>query len=221
MALQQSEKNLMAILGIALFGVINFVGYSALEGKKQEQVERKKQLDLLLDEYDKYDVIRPIWEERRKFLSEKCPQPGFVSEEAAAVEIEAHLKACALSAGVAETSLIIKPTEMISTANYNQVALNVNASGSAMSIMKLVSLIQAANHSNVKDGSLKHGFYAIPNIQFEADRKDPTILKCAFILARWYSPDGLSGGSAGYDEANGIEVFANNNNNKLKLTAAK
>ena len=87
--------------------------------------------------------------------------------------------------------------------------------------MKFGSLLQAANQSNVKDGSLKHGFYAIPNIQFEADRKAPTILKCAFILARWYSPDGLSGSSAGYDEANGIEVFANNNNNKLKLTAAK
>ena len=219
MALQQSEKNLMVILGVALFGVINFVGYSAMEGKKQEQVERKKQLDLLLDEYDAYDLIRPIWEERRNFLFEKCPQPSFVSEEAAAVEIEAHLKACALSAGVAETSLIIKPTEMISTANYNQVALNVNASGSAMSIMKLVSLIQAANHSNEKDGSLKHGFYAIPNIQFEADRKDPTILKCAFILARWYSPDGLSESSASYDDVNGIEFFANNN--KLKLMAAK
>ena len=219
MALQQSEKNLMVILGVALFGVINFVGYSAMEGKKQEQVERKKQLDLLLDEYDAYDLIRPIWEERRNFLFEKCPQPSFVSEEAAAVEIEAHLKACALSAGVAETSLIIKPTEMISTANYNQVALNVNASGSAMSIMKLVSLIQAANHSNEKDGSLKHGFYAIPNIQFEADRKDPTILKCAFILARWYSPEGLSESSASYDDVNGIEFFANNN--KLKLMAAK
>ena len=221
MALQQSEKNLMAILGIALFGVINFVGYSALEGKKQEQVERKKQLDRQLGEYNAYDVIRPIWEERRKFLSEKCPQPSFVSEEAAAVEIEAHLKACALSAGVAETSLIIKPTEMISEIHYNQVALNVTADGSAMSIMKLVSLIQAANHSNVKDGSLKHGFYAIPNIQFEADRKDPTILKCAFILARWYSPDGLSESSASYDDVNGIEFFANNNNNKLKLMAAK
>ena len=110
---------------------------------------------------------------------------------------------------------------MISTANYNQVALNVNASGSAMSIMKLVSLIQAANHSNVKDGSLKHGFYAIPNIQFEADRKDPTILKCAFILARWYSPDGLYGSNSSHDDVNGIEFFANNNHNKLKLTAAK
>jgi len=218
MALQQSEKNLMVILGVALFGVINFVGYSAMEGKKQEQVERKKQLDLLLDEYDAYDLIRPIWEERRNFLFEKCPQPSFVSEEAAAVEIEAHLKACALSAGVAETSLIIKPTEMISTANYNQVALNVNASGSAMSIMKLVSLIQAANHSNEKDGSLKHGFYAIPNIQFEADRKDPNILKCAFILARWYSPGVLSESSASYD-VNGIEFFANNN--KVQLTPAK
>ena len=218
MALQQSEKNLMVILGVALFGVINFVGYSAMEGKKQEQVERKKQLDLLLDEYDAYDLIRPIWEERRNFLFEKCPQPSFVSEEAAAVEIEAHLKACALSAGVAETSLIIKPTEMISTANYNQVALNVNASGSAMSIMKLVSLIQAANHSNEKDGSLKHGFYAIPNIQFEADRKDPNILKCAFILARWYSPGVLSESSANYD-VNGIEFFANNN--KVQLAPAK
>ena len=220
MALQQSEKNLMMILGVALFAVINFVGYSTLQEKKAEEEERKNQLDLQLREYELLNQIRPDWEARRIFLFEKCPQPSFVSEEAAAVEIEAHLKACALSAGVPETSLIIKPTEMIATANYNQVALNVNASGSAMSIMKLVSLIQAANHSNVKDGTLKHGFYAIPNIQFEADRKDPAILKCAFILARWYSPEALIGSSASPNNDKKGDFYATIDK-KFKLTAAK
>ena len=220
MALQQSEKNLMMILGVALFAVINFVGYSTLQEKKAEEEERKNQLDLQLTEYELLNQIRPDWEARRIFLFEKCPQPSFVSEEAAAVEIEAHLKACALSAGVPETSLIIKPTEMIATANYNQVALNVNASGSAMSIMKLVSLIQAANHSNVKDGTLKHGFYAIPNIQFEADRKDPAILKCAFILARWYSPEAAIGSSASPNNNKEADSYATIDK-KFKLTAAK
>ena len=220
MALQQSEKNLMMILGVALFAVINFVGYSTLQEKKAEEEERKNQLDLQLTEYELLNQIRPDWEARRIFLFEKCPQPSFVSEEAAAVEIEAHLKACALSAGVPETSLIIKPTEMIATANYNQVALNVNASGSAMSIMKLVSLIQAANHSNVKDGTLKHGFYAIPNIQFEADRKDPAILKCAFILARWYSPEAAIGSSVSPNNNKEADFYATIDK-KFKLTAAK
>ncbi len=220
MALQQSEKNLMMILGVALFAVINFVGYSTLQEKKAEEEERKNQLDLQLTEYELLNQIRPDWEARRIFLFEKCPQPSFVSEEAAAVEIEAHLKACALSAGVPETSLIIKPTEMIATANYNQVALNVNASGSAMSIMKLVSLIQAANHSNVKDGTLKHGFYAIPNIQFEADRKDPAILKCAFILARWYSPEAAIGSSVSPNNNKEADSYATIDK-KFKLTAAK
>ena len=220
MALQQSEKNLMVILGVALFVVINFVGYSTLQEKKTAEEERKDQLDLQLKEYELLNQIRPDWEEKRSFLFDKCPQPSFISEEAAAVEIEAHLKACALSAGVPETSLIIKPTEMISTANYNQVALNVNASGSAMSIMKLVSLIQAANHSNVKDGTLKHGLYAIPNIQFEADRKDPAILKCAFILARWYSPEAVRVNSASLKDIKEGDIYANSKN-KFKLTAAK
>ena len=220
MALQQSEKNLMMILGVALFAVINFVGYSTLQEKKAEEEERKNQLDIQLTEYELLNQIRPDWEARRIFLFEKCPQPSFVSEEAAAVEIEAHLKACALSAGVTETSLIIKPTEMIATANYNQVALNVNASGSAMSIMKLVSLIQAANHSNVKDGTLKHGFYAIPNIQFEADRKDPAILKCAFILARWYSPEAAIGSSVSPNNNKEANFYATIDK-KFKLTAAK
>ena len=91
MALQQSEKNLMAILGVALFGVINFVGYSALEDKKQEQRDRLYQLEIQEAECNALNTIRPIWVERRKFLLEKCPQPSFVSEEAAAWEIEAHL----------------------------------------------------------------------------------------------------------------------------------
>ena len=46
MALQQSEKNLMVILGVALFVVINFVGYSTLQEKKTAEEERKSRLDI-------------------------------------------------------------------------------------------------------------------------------------------------------------------------------
>ena len=220
MALQQSEKRLMAILGIALFAVVNFVGYSTLKGKKTGLIEDKEKLEYQLKEFKALETTKPKWEDRRTFLIDQCPQPTFVSEEAAAVEIEAHLKACALVAGVSETSLVIKPTEMIATANYNQVALNVNASGSAMSIMKLVSLIQAANHSNENNGTIKHGYYAIPNIQFEADRKDPTSLKCAFILARWYSTEVNSGNTVSVPLFNNGGILENYLNN-AKLTAAK
>ena len=220
MALQQSEKRLMAILGIALFAVVNFVGYSTLKGKKTGLIEDKEKLEYQLKEFQALETTKPKWEGRRTFLIDQCPQPAFVSEEAAAVEIEAHLKACALVAGVSETSLVIKPTEMIATANYNQVALNVNASGSAMSIMKLVSLIQAANHSNENNGTIKHGYYAIPNIQFEADRKDPTSLKCAFILARWYSTEVNSGNTVSVPLFNNGGILENYLNN-AKLTATK
>lgn len=220
MALQQSEKRLMAILGIALFAVVNFVGYSTLKGKKTGLIEDKEKLEFQLDEFQALETTKPKWEDRRTFLIDQCPQPIFVSEEAAAVEIEAHLKACALVAGVSETSLVIKPTEMMATSNYNQVALNVNASGSAMSIMKLVSLIQAANHSNENNGTIKHGYYAIPNIQFEADRKDPTSLKCAFILARWYSTEVNSGNTVSVPLFNNGGIFEEYLNN-AKLTATK
>ncbi|MAW12336.1 MAG: hypothetical protein CMO54_10895 [Verrucomicrobiales bacterium] len=220
MALQQSEKRLMAILGIALFAVVNFVGYSTLEGKKNDLNEEKAELNEQLTWFTGLEKTKPKWEDRRTFLIDQCPQPAFVSEEAAAVEIEAHLKACALVAGVSETSLVIKPTEMIATANYNQVALNVNASGSAMSIMKLVSLIQAANHSNENNGTIKHGYYAIPNIQFEADRKDPTMLKCALILARWYSTEVNSSTTVSVPSSTKSGILESNLNN-AKLTAAK
>jgi len=220
MALQQSEKRLMAILGIALFAVVNFVGYSTLKSKKSGLIEDKEKLEYQLEEFKALETTKPKWEDRRTFLIDQCPQPAFVSEEAAAVEIEAHLKNCALAAGVSETSLVIKPTEMIATANYNQVALNVNASGSAMSIMKLVSLIQAANHSNENNGTIKHGYYAIPNIQFEADRKDPTSLKCAFILARWYSTEVNSGNTVSVPLSTNGGILENYLNND-KLTATK
>ena len=69
---------------------------------------------------------------------------------------------------------------MIEMPHYNQVALNVAVSGSSMSVIKLISLLQASNPTT------QYGYYVIPNIKFEADRKDPSILKCAFVLARWY-----------------------------------
>ena len=62
-----------------------------------------------------------------------------------------------------------------------------------------ISLLQAANNTT------QNGFYVIPNIKFEADRKDPSVLKCAFVLARWYNnQNSLTDikGNTGHDLAN-------------------
>lgn len=187
MALQKSEKRLMSILGVALFIVANVIGLSVLEKKKGEVKTLQDSYNKKLGTYEFLNEGKEIWEQRRNWLMSNT-QPSFVSEETAADEIESHLNKCAVIAGMPQTSLVVKPTEMREQPFYTQVALNVATSGSSRSITQLISLLQSANHST------KDGFYAITNIKFEADRKDPSILKCAFILARWYTRSGsLSG----------------------------
>lgn len=198
MALQQSEKRLMALLVIALVGVVNVIGYTMIEDKKKEmkalQIAHKQKLD----NYNFLKGTKVEWEQKRDFLGDNA-QPLFVSEEASNDEVESHLNNCASTAGIPQTSLVIKPMGMVEMPHYNQVALNVAVSGSSMSVIKLISLLQASNHNT------QYGYYVIPNIKFEADRKDSSILKCAFVLARWYKTQNSltdTKGSTGHDLAN-------------------
>ncbi|MFL2479929.1 MAG: hypothetical protein ACJ0K4_10280 [Verrucomicrobiales bacterium] len=198
MALQQSEKRLMALLLIAVIGVINVIGYTVIEDKKKAMQDLQIAHQQKLDNYKFLELTKVQWEQKRDFLGTNA-QPMFVSEEAANDEVESHLINCAGTADISQTSLVIKPMGMVEMPHYNQVALNVAVSGSSMSIIKLISLLQASNHTT------QYGYYVIPNIKFEADRKDPSILKCAFVLARWYKNQNFLTnikGSTGLDLAN-------------------
>ena len=198
MALQQSEKRLMALLLVALIGVANVIGYTVLEDKKKKLKDLQVTHKNTLQNYKFLKNTKVEWEKKRDFLTENA-QPLFVSEEAANDEVESHLNNCASSADISQTSLVIKPMGMTEMTHYNQVALNVAVSGSSMSVIKLISLLQAANNTT------QNGFYVIPNIKFEADRKDPSVLKCAFVLARWYKyQNSLTDikGNTGHDLAN-------------------
>jgi hypothetical protein len=198
MALQQSEKRLMALLLIALIGVVNVIGYTVVEDKKKEMQALQATHKQKLDNYNFLKVTQVQWEQKRDFLGDNS-QPLFVSEEVSNDEVESHLNNCASTAGIPQTSLVIKPMEMLEMPHYNQVALNVAVSGSSMSVIKLISLLQASN------ATTQYGYYVVPNIKFEADRKDSSILKCAFVLARWYkTQNSLTdiNGSTGHDLAN-------------------
>ena len=122
MALQQSEKRLMALLLIALIGVVNVIGYTVVEDKKKEMQALQATHKQKLDNYNFLKVTQVQWEQKRDFLGDNS-QPLFVSEEVSNDEVESHLNNCASTAGIPQTSLVIKPMEMLEMPHYNHCLL--------------------------------------------------------------------------------------------------
>lgn len=170
--LKQSEKRLLLLFGVALFAVVNLLADNVFADRKKAARSAIESHKLKIIEYEGLLKTSDTWENRKSWLA--LAQPRFVSEEAAATEIESHVTGSAAAAGATIDSS--KPTEPVFTPDYVQVAITVNVSGSDSDVTRFVSLLQGRGR-----------FYAIPNIKFTTDRKDPSILRASLTVARWYS----------------------------------
>ena len=70
MALQQSEKRLMALLLVALIGVANVIGYTVLEDKKKKLKDLQITHVNTLENYKFLKKTKVEWEQKRDFLTE-------------------------------------------------------------------------------------------------------------------------------------------------------
>lgn len=174
--LKKSEKRLLILFGLALFVVINLIADNIFRERKEVAkmaiIEHRKKIT----DYEGLLLTRDTWDARRSWLAKL--QPHYVSEEAAATEIENHVTRSAAAAGASIDRR--KPAEPVFTGDYTQVALEVTASGSDAEVTRFLSLLQG-----------REGFYAIPNVSLITDRKDPSILRAKMTVARWYSPDAV------------------------------
>ena len=170
--MKKSEKRLLIVFGIALFIVANILGEGIFAQRKaaaEIAIENHKNS---VTEFELLLRNRALMDKQRGWLSSR--QPRYISEESAANDIEAHVTNGANQSGVNVDSR--KPTEPVAEAHFTQVAVNVNVSGEAGAVTQFISLIQSQN-----------GFYAIPSVNYTTDRRDPSILRCAATIARWYS----------------------------------
>jgi len=172
--MKKSEKRLLIVFGIAMFIVANVIGEGIFAQRKADANAAIETHKMQITEYDLLLKNRARLDQQRGWLTSK--QPRFVSEEAAAGDVDEHITQCANASGVNVDSR--KPTEPVSTPHYTQVAISVNVSGDAGAVTQFASLIQSQD-----------GFYAVPSINFTTDRRDPSILRCAATIARWYSND--------------------------------
>jgi Tfp pilus assembly protein PilO len=172
MALKKSEKSLLTVFGIALFLIGTFLGEGIFS---QRRAAAEAAINKYKDDINDYETLlrdETRMLKRSDWLSMK--QPRFVSEEAAATDVENHIKRCADTAAITIDSL--KPTEPLEQPHYTQIALNVNVSGAAEGVTQFASLLQN-----------RDSFFAVPSITFTTDRRDPSILRCAATVARWYA----------------------------------
>lgn len=170
--MKKSEKRLLTVFGVALFIVANIIGEGVFAQRKADAEAAIENHKIQITEYELLLQNRAKMDKQRAWLASK--QPRFVSEEAAAGDIDEHITQCANASGVTVDSR--KPTEPLTTPFYTQVAIAVNVSGDAGAVTQFASLLQG-------QGS----FYAVPSISYTTDRRDPSILRCAATVARWYS----------------------------------
>lgn len=170
--LKKSEKRLLILFGLALFVVVNLVADNFFRERKDAAKIAIKEHRKKIVDYEGLLRTSETWDARRGWLSRQ--QPRFVSEEAAATEIESHINRSAAAAGA--TIDLSKQIEPVFANHYVQVAFEVSASGSDAEVTRFLSLLQS-----------REGFYAIPGVSLVTDRKDPSILRGKLTVARWYS----------------------------------
>ena len=77
----------MALLVIALAGVVNVIGYTLIEDKKEEMQALQAAHKQKLDNYNFLKETKVEWEQKRDFLGDNA-QPLFVSEETSNDEVK-------------------------------------------------------------------------------------------------------------------------------------
>ena len=182
--MKKSEKRLLVVFGVALFLVANILGEGIFAQRKAAARAAIEEHKTSIVEYELLLKNRAKMDKQRAWLSSR--QPRFLSEEAAANDVDEHVTSCANQSGATVDSR--KPTEPLVTPHFTQIAVNVNVSGDAAAVVQFISLIQSQS-----------GFYAIPSVNYTTDRRDPSILRCAATIARWYSNDTAPTASSGGD----------------------
>jgi hypothetical protein len=127
---------------------------------------------------------QPDWLATRAML--QLIEPTFVSEEAAATEIENWLKQCATYTGATIDQIRPDPPIVDPASGYTKVPLGVKLSGSDDQVTQFVSYVTLAGWAQSAANSTAK-FYNIPEITFTGDKKDPTVLRCTLVVTRWYA----------------------------------
>ena len=183
-SLNHSEKRLLIIFAAALFCVANFLVFGSFSERRQlAESESGNFREEILDFADEKRE-KPKWLATRAML--QMIEPVFVSEEAAATEIENHLKQCAIYSGATIDQIRPDPPIIDPASRYTKVPLGVKLSGSDDQVTRFVSLVTLAGWAQSAGKSVAK-FYHIPEITYTSDKKDPTILRCTLVVTRWYA----------------------------------
>ena len=191
-SLNHSEKRLLIIFAAALFCVANFLVMGSFSERRQLAESESGNFREEIRDFADEKREKPKWLATRAML--QMIEPVFVSEEAAATEIENHLKQCAIYSGATIDQIRPDPPIIDPASRYTKVPLGVKLSGSDDQVTRFVSLVTLAGWAQSAGKSVAK-FYHIPEITYTSDKKDPTILRCTLVVTRWYANNASAGNS--------------------------
>jgi len=191
-SLNHSEKRLLIIFAAGLFCVANFLVMGSFSERRQLAESAIGSFQEEIRDFEDEKRENPKWLATRAML--QIIEPVFVSEEAAATEIENHLKQCAIYSGATIDQIRPDPPIIDPASRYTKVPLGVKLSGSDDQVTRFVSLVTLAGWAQSAGKSVAK-FYHIPEITYTSDKKDPTILRCTLVVTRWYANNASAGNS--------------------------
>ncbi|MFP6872343.1 MAG: hypothetical protein VCA55_02445, partial [Verrucomicrobiales bacterium] len=189
-ALKKSEKRLLVLFAAAIFCVANFLVVSTFAGRRQAAESE------ISNYQGEIDLLEPQKQKKLQWLATRAKlnlmEPAFVSEEVAATEIENHLKQCEIYSGATIDQIRPDPPIIDSASRYTKVPLGVKLSGSDEQVTRFVSLVTLAGWGQSTTTAAAK-FYAIPEVTYTSDKKDPSILRCTLTVTRWYANNASAG----------------------------
>ncbi|MEM7387191.1 MAG: hypothetical protein AAF514_19810 [Verrucomicrobiota bacterium] len=171
--LKNSERRLLLIFGIILFGL---VAYLSVEYVIKRHKFAKSQHDILstqLAELEAKEQRIPEWTLIRDWLDSKQPYPN---PEISSQELLDNFVAGSIrSQGLEEINRAYR--DEVDTPHYHSVSMSATVKGDLESIRNWLYTLQEQDK-----------FRAVTKCEISPDRKDPTIIKADVILEWWLAP---------------------------------
>ncbi|MEM9478507.1 MAG: hypothetical protein AAGA58_02470 [Verrucomicrobiota bacterium] len=169
--LKNSEKRLLLIFGVLIFGLGNLFLFSFGKKKWNELTSTRDRVEAQLNGYKLELPEKQKWELRRQWLGQN--QPLFTTEEDKAPKLQSSIDEMALLTGV---SVTIKPIEHGVEIYHQHIGVSVDVRGAANEVLQFASLLQDQSK-----------FREVTSFSVKSEKNDPSRLLLQFTLQELYS----------------------------------
>ena len=174
------ERMLSLVVGGALLLIVNLVAISTLLGSSRELSGQLASKSQELNVQNMYAQEQPLWQTRTDWLKSK--QPVLANRDRAGTDLLGEVQAAARANHVTLNTFQIVPLppailgERVAKPEYQTVSVSVETQSDWSSLVQFIAGLQKPE-----------GFVVFDKATLRSDATDPTRMKGAFSISKWYA----------------------------------